>query len=429
MSGMMSDESKTEDCNRPSARNRGLAVSTPSNFNIGHVLGITALLAPVIGFVAPNGLAALLAISALAALVAGRLRDRRWPSPPVGLVILIAILIGWAMLSAVWSINSTGTLSKLPRFALLLMAGLVIVDAALRLDSDHRNMVFLYLATGLAIGLFCMVLDRVTGGHIRQLITGQVQDGTALLNTYNRSATVFVLFVWPLTMRLARIHILAIVALWLLVLGVVLSLLSSAAVFAHILGGIGFAFVALTPRIGCAVISALFVLSILGAPALPPSQTQAARLLETYEELPRSWYHRMLIGRFVADRIFERPLLGWGFDSSRDIPGRETQVGKYETALPLHPHNAALQWWLELGAPGAILGAALVIWLMRAIGRARATIIEKASAASLVLSTVTVSFLSYGIWQSWWLATIWLAGAFMVALIGPAPAESEPEST
>ena len=71
----------------------------------------------------------------------------------------------------------------------------------------------------------------------------------------------------------------------------------------------------------------------------------------------------------------------------------------------------------------------LVIWLMRAIGRARASTIGKASAASLVISTVTISFLSYGIWQSWWLAAMWLAGAFMVALIRTAPDESESDLT
>ena len=31
--------------------------------------------------------------------------------------------------------------------------------------------------------------------------------------------------------------------------------------------------------------------------------------------------------------------------------------------LPLHPHNAALQVWLELGLPGAALMALLLSWL------------------------------------------------------------------
>jgi O-antigen ligase len=320
-------------------------------------------------------------------------------------------------------------LAKLPRFALLLMAGLAIVDAALRLSSDQCRMVALSLTVGLVVGIGWMLLDRLTDGYVRQIVTGQVLDNVAFLNAYSAAATLTALFVWPLTAAAARIHVLALVALWLLVLGAVMSLISSAAVLAIFIGGAGFALVALAPRIGGAVIAAVIVLSILVAPALPPTQKQSARLLETYDELPRSGYHRLLIWRFVADRIIERPVLGWGFNSSRDIPGRERQLDLHEKALPLHPHNAALQWWLELGAPGAILGAALIIWLMRAIGRARASNIGKASAVSLVLSTVTVSFLSYGIWQSWWIATMWLAGVFMVVLIRAAPAETVPGST
>jgi O-antigen ligase len=260
-----------------------------------------------------------------------------------------------------------------------------------------------------------MLLDRLTGGIVREIIAGHILERNSFLNLYNVSATMVVLFVWPLMVRAARIHILALVALWLLVLGVVLSLISSAAVLAIVIGGAGFALVALAPRIGGTVIAGAIALSVLVAPALPPSQEQSAHLLETYDELPRSGYHRLLIWHFVADRISERPFLGWGFNTSRDIPGKGNQIAQYETALPLHPHNAALQWWLELGAPGAILGAALVILLMRAIGRARASIIGKASAASLVISAVTVCFLSYGIWQSWWIAALWLVGAFMVA--------------
>jgi len=309
------------------------------------------------------------------------------------------------------------------------MAGLAIVDAALRLSPDQCRGVARHLIIGLAVGIVLMLLDRLTGGYVRQIITGQVLDKIAFLNVYSGSATLTVLFVWPLMVHAARIHVLALVAPWLLVLGVVLSLISSAAVLAIVIGGAGFVLVAFAPRIGGAVIAALIALSVLVAPALPPSQKQSAQLLETYDELPRSGYHRLLIWRFVADRISERPLLGWGFNSSRVIPGREKKLDQHETALPLHPHNAALQWWLELGAPGAILGAALIIWLMRAIGRARASIVAKASAASLVLSTVTVSFLSYGIWQSWWIASMWLAGAFMVVLIRAAPAETEPGST
>ena len=65
--------------------------------------------------------------------------------------------------------------------------------------------------------------------------------------------------------------------------------------------------------------------------------------------------------------VFQRPLLGWGLDTSRAIPGgtdlrpihyivpwSDKPITHPDQNLPLHPHNAALQIWLELGLFGVI---------------------------------------------------------------------------
>ncbi len=62
-----------------------------------------------------------------------------------------------------------------------------------------------------------------------------------------------------------------------------------------------------------------------------------------------SGIHRLLIWRFTADRIAERPALGWGMDASRALPGGKTDLAQLfpdagllpgSEALPLHPHDA-----------------------------------------------------------------------------------------
>ena len=83
-------------------------------------------------------------------------------------------------------------------------------------------------------------------------------------------------------------------------------------------------------------------------------------------------------------------------------------------ALPLHPHNAALQWWVELGAIGAVLGAAVALLATGALRR----IPDPRSAATgvaLLASAATVGCMSFGVWQSWWIAALALAAAFHVA--------------
>ena len=109
----------------------------------------------------------------------------------------------------------------------------------------------------------------------------------------------------------------------------------------------------------------------------------------------------------ATDRILERPLFGWGLDSSRAFPN----------AIPLHTHDAAMQLWLELGLPGAALTAAFFVWLIGRIDRLEANDRPAAAAAAASLSAyLVVGALSFGAWQEWWLALGALAAAATTAL-------------
>jgi O-antigen ligase len=130
--------------------------------------------------------------------------------------------------------------------------------------------------------------------------------------------------------------------------------------------------------------------------------------------IPNSAHHRLIIWKFTADRIAEKPIAGWGYDSSRAIPGSTVLLNTASPALPLHPHNGLLQWWLELGAVGAALGGAFLIALLRAIGRTGGTT-ERAAALGLYAGAMTVVNLSFGIWQGWWMATLFLSAAMLMA--------------
>lgn len=131
----------------------------------------------------------------------------------------------------------------------------------------------------------------------------------------------------------------------------------------------------------------------------------------------RSFRHRDTIWNFVVDHIRERPVLGWGLDSSRDFPGggrRETllqcpDVNYRELSgqvLPLHPHNAALQIWLELGGVGMAIFLSM-LWIgLRYSCRRFHNIRACCALAGYIGSLSVVALASFGIWQGWWLAAI-----------------------
>jgi len=126
--------------------------------------------------------------------------------------------------------------------------------------------------------------------------------------------------------------------------------------------------------------------------------------------------HRLVIWKFATEMIMRKPVTGWGMDSSRAIPGgsevvsiancfdssRGKMVDYVGERIPLHPHNAAFQLWLELGAIGVLIAVGSIVHLLRradrngAAGRG-----DRPLTAAVFSSTFIVYNVSFGIWQSW----------------------------
>ena len=145
-----------------------------------------------------------------------------------------------------------------------------------------------------------------------------------------------------------------------------------------------------------------------------------------YSSLYEGLRTRFRIWDFVGERVAEKPVLGWGMNSSRNIPGGNVSIPSPlgpatmgTNVLPLHPHNMVLQWWLELGAVGAIVFGGFIAFTALRLGRGGAG--RDAAAAGLAVLAFLSLFglLSYGMWQSWWLASQALVATMMAALLRP----------
>lgn len=119
--------------------------------------------------------------------------------------------------------------------------------------------------------------------------------------------------------------------------------------------------------------------------------------------------HRYYIWRFAIARAIERPLAGWGLDTSHIIPGGHVNIAIGKELMPLHPHNATLQLWLELGVPGLLTAAAIFWVIMFARFGAPESVVE-VYVKPLTLAVVFVCMnTTYGIWQTWWLSLLALS--------------------
>jgi O-antigen ligase len=143
-------------------------------------------------------------------------------------------------------------------------------------------------------------------------------------------------------------------------------------------------------------------------PWLVSAAAEGGALDQLRAALPASWAARFDIWSYAAARVAQQPWLGWGLDASRH----------FGLAVPLHPHNAAMQVWLELGAVGAALFATVWAALFAAVARiAGADRSGAAACAGAAGAYFTIGALSFGVWQEWWLALAALAAAACAVML------------
>lgn len=399
----------------------------------GRSLALAALLMPPLAVVAPLSLAPLLALAAVGALALGAHRDIPRLSSVRALVLLLTLLGALGALSAAWSIIPLHSFLEGLRFLAISAAGLLLVAIALDLTMEERERLGRLLLVGVLIALTALALAGLTRAFWDpEPTSGSVARWLRHFTVFDRGATVLGLAVWAavstpiLKNRRALAILLALAAL-----AVTLTLRSRSAMLCLLVGLAVWPIAYRLPRVAAGAIAAGVLGLGLIFPAAPLTMDTVARLHQSVPQFDNSMIHRFAIWHFAIDRIAERPILGWGLDASRALPGGKEIINDprlpelarpYAPWMPLHPHNAALQWRLELGWPGTMLAVLTVLWLLRQI------VITlpppaRASALALVAGSLVVAMLSYGFWQAWWQSALWLIAASVIGVALPAPAQ------
>jgi O-antigen ligase len=142
------------------------------------------------------------------------------------------------------------------------------------------------------------------------------------------------------------------------------------------------------PLVLAGLASAFFLL----APLAVWLAMQAGLYAPVEAGVPLSWSMRMGYWRHAVGWIVDHPLRGWGLDASR----------MFAPGIGLHPHDSALQIWLELGLPGAVLAALFWALVLTRMAREKADLPTAACLGSAVVY-LTFGAISFGVWQEWWL--------------------------
>jgi O-antigen ligase len=361
----------------------------------------------------PRGTAALVSAAGLCAagLVISAGRSRPTPLLALATMPLVGLLV-WGIASALWSVDPMRSLAVALRLAGLSAVGLALASAA-RLVVAPRRLAFL-LFVGMVLGIAIVVIELATAGGLSSLLSDRAFRPTQL----NQASISFALLVLPASAALVCLGQPILAALLAAATAVTVCALAGTAAKAVLVFGLAMSLLLYRARpILASVAMVVSVLAILTAPLTLARLERLPGLGETADSFKISAGHRLLIWSFAGDRIAERPLTGWGLDSSRAIPGGDDPIRPGETWMPLHPHNAALQVWLELGAPGAVLFALMVAIAWGALARVEWPPLFAAAAGAGLAIAFIGCFATYGIWQEWWLGTLSFS-LFMALVMG-----------
>ena len=405
-------------------------VGTRRGVRLALVTLLLVLLAPI-GVAGGLGMAPAMAILGLVTAILGTTKARDYREPMSGWFWGLMLFALWAAASSLWSRYPVpGGWDVLTSNPVKLLLGVVLytVAAGAVLQTARLRPVFVQrLAVGAMVALLVItIIDLATGYGLSFLFdpVGVGEDperrrGDAEQNVGHGITMACLLLsgagvaVW----RLLSVH--GRTVQW---AGV--ALLGAALLVASILGGL---WIGMLCTLAVAAVSALAVyfprtatmlafagaaLTLILAPVI--GRLCAGMSAGAKADLPFSWEHRVEGWAYVTERIFERPLLGHGFDAVRTFDAVKDIRGYDMSLVSLHPHNAGLHIWVEAGAIGVGLAVFALILLARQtlewVGESRARAI---ASAGFVTAATLICSISYGVWQEWWWASLFLAAALV----------------
>jgi len=383
-----------------------------------------ALAGPVLAM-APLGMAPLVIAAALLGAVAERVQAGRWALPSRRAGLLAALFLAWCALTLLWALNPPSGARKLVDIAVIFAAALALLGLAERFSEAQRNRLAAALAGGAILGLLLLGIETSFDFPLYRLIMGSSNPKLVDLLQSKRAVDALPLLVWPAALalgRLGRPWLGALLAVVFLLASFRLTTASSTLAMILSIAVLGLASWRLAParRLLAIVVAAAFALIVPAAIAAYDAGAANGALLKPLDPAHQhSGGHRLEIWHFAAEKTLDRPLFGHGLNASRYVPN-DGAVSAFQPegkpVMTLHPHDAFLQVWVELGLVGVVLAGAILLTMLGTVRRWRASDARFAYAG--YTAGLVIAGLAFGIWQTWWLATLTFSAVACAATAG-----------
>lgn len=398
------------------------------------ITAASAGLFPLLAVIVPKSIVVILVVVGLFGLVLG-IRERAWREmfPPAFTAIIVAFA-GWSLHKSISTEGNWNSVELWLRLMALVVCGFGALWLFRSLSPAHRRGVHDALIVGMVVGLLILWISFVVYSITEFTVFGRgAPDPMTALSRGEAIIAMLSALAWAILFQ--RRHYVAAATLGVVTFAGFLVLPSNYAILALFHAALAFVIGLSLRRLGVGALMVLLVITGLFTPYLAteflryrgddPGVTEKIRMFDLTGRMENSVRHRLQIWSFVTKRARDRQILdfGWGLDSSRRIPGAKKLTSLNAERLPLHPHNAFMQVWLELGLPGVVLLSLVMVYALAAGLLGQGPPLAYAVRAGAMLATFTVAMLAFGIWQNWWFSALFLTAALVVTFPAAAPRE------
>jgi O-antigen ligase len=320
------------------------------------------------------------------------------------------------------------------RVASLIGIAIFTVKGISLLSLDDRKMIERLFFQSYLIYIFFFLVELYGGSWISTLFLGA---RGYKYSHFIRGTVILTFFFLPFSWLLKKYYSRPLSILLLSISSLILALLlvkaqPSAARLAVLISGLFFIAGYFYKKIGFLILG-IVSLYIIVAPLLFIQSINRQALFDVMHYLPPSYQHRVEIWHETAKHILEKPLLGHGFNYASKLKDSPHRCAHYagskfqktiltkskrilsktphawggvicykDTLLFTHPHNSALQIWLEFGFLGVCMACYLLYKLT--LYTSFQSSLYRGYLYSLFGLCLVYWNVSFGLWQNWMIA-------------------------
>ena len=371
-------------------------------------------LTPLIGAVAPRGLAVLMIVTGIVGIIAFRIIEKRWP--PVHKFILITAtgLSFLVCISTLWAYDPVISMERGIKIISLMIGAWALISVIIENKQQIWPYVKIVLPLASLTAMIIMIINLYGNNILYALMHPGISPSQAHnLSEVNHHVTILIstaiCSLYALRGRLNEQSKITINLRFLLIAAIIAILYKtdnqsvqlSVFIFAAAFWLLPYAW-----QEGWKIISVIIALLICTTPFLTEYVFHMVHQWTDMAWLQRGYAAgRLEIWNFVMHKALESPWIGHGVEATRAIGNFETKRLYYPFDTLLHPHNFSVQIWMEFGLLGAVLTSLWLVALIRIIWKT-CRINAKRFQMAMLLSMLSIASTGYGLWQSWWVSLL-----------------------